>query len=86
MSEDFQLTPLPADAELGELLEALGSGGRASAGIAVLAFFAAAANVFVLPVLDVEEVLEWPLVTKTAAGPGVHAGNFQFARRHCAAD
>jgi purine-binding chemotaxis protein CheW len=33
---------------------------------------------FCLPVLDVEEVLEWPIVTKLPLGPGYMMGIFNL--------
>jgi len=77
MNEDFQLTPMPADAELGELLEAMGpSGDRPPE--SQFCVFRSGRERFCLPVLDVEEVLEWPLVTKLPLAPGYMLGIFNL--------
>lgn len=77
MSEDFQLTPIPADAEIGELLEALEPvDGRASE--AQYCVFRSGRERFCLPVLDVEEVVEWPLLTKVPLAPGYLLGIFNL--------
>ncbi len=68
MSEDFQLTPIPASAELGEMLEALAPVGERPPESQFVVFRSGRER-FCFPVLDVEEVLEWPLVTKVAAWP-----------------
>src|SRR2546430_9622329 len=68
MSDDFHLEPLPADADTGELLEALGPIEDRSPE-SQFCVFRSGRERFCLPVLDVEEVLEWPLVTKLPLGP-----------------
>lgn len=77
MTDDFHLEPLPADADTGELLEALGPiGGRPPE--TQFCVFRSGRERFCLPVLDVEEVLEWPLVTKLPLGPGYLLGIFNL--------
>ena len=77
MSEDFQLTPIPADAELGELLEALAPVTERPPESQFVVFRSGRER-FCLPVLDVEEVLEWPLVTKIPLSPGYMLGIFNL--------
>ena len=77
MSEDFQLTPLPADAEIGEMLEAIGAAMDRSPELQYCVFRSGRER-FCLPVLDVEEVLEWPLVTKLPLSPGYVLGIFNL--------
>ena len=77
MSEDFQLTPLPADAEIGEMLEAIGPAMDRSPE-SQYCVFRSGRERFCLPVLDVEEVLEWPLVTKLPLAPGYVLGIFNL--------
>ena len=77
MSEDFQLTPLPADAEIGEMLEAIGPAMDRSSELQYCVFRSGRER-FCLPVLDVEEVLEWPLVTKLPLSPGYVLGIFNL--------
>ncbi len=85
MTEDFHLVPLPADAEMGEMLEALGPVGEARAGIAVLRVSKRAGTVLSSGagcggssgVAGNDAI---------AAGAGLHAGDFQSARCDCAAD
>jgi purine-binding chemotaxis protein CheW len=77
MNEDFQLTPIPADAEIGELLEALEptvERGPESQ----YCVFRSGRERFCFPVLDVEEVVEWPLVTKVPLAPGYLLGIFNL--------
>lgn len=77
MSEDFQLAPVPADAELGEMLEALAPvTERAPESQYVV--FRSGRERFCFPVLDVEEVLDWPLVTKVPLAPGYMLGIFNL--------
>jgi purine-binding chemotaxis protein CheW len=76
MSDDFQLTPIPADAEIGELLEALDPHECGSE--SQYCVFRSGRERFCLPVLDVEEVVEWPLVTKVPLAPGYLLGIFNL--------
>lgn len=77
MSDEFQLTPLPADAEMGELLEVLGTENE-QAPESQYCVFRSGRERFCLPVLDVEEVLEWPLVTKVPLAPAYLLGIFNL--------
>ena len=77
MSEEFQLTPIPADAELGELLEAMEPGVERTPE-SQYCVFRSGRERFCLPVLDVEEVLEWPLVTKLPLSPAYVLGIFNL--------
>ena len=77
MSDDFHLEPLPADADSGELLEALGSI-EDRPPESQFCVFRSGRERFCLPVLDVEEVLEWPLVTKLPLSPAYLLGIFNL--------
>ena len=77
MSDDFHLEPLPADADSGELLEALGSI-EDRPPETQFCVFRSGRERFCLPVLDVEEVLEWPLVTKLPLGSAYLVGIFNL--------
>src|SRR5258705_8759891 len=77
MSEEFQLTPIPADAELGELLEAMEPGVQRTPE-SQYCVFRSGRERFCLPVLDVEEVLDWPLVTKVPLSPPYLVGIFNL--------
>jgi purine-binding chemotaxis protein CheW len=77
MSEDFHLEPLPADAATGELLEALGPI-EERAPESQYCVFRSGRERFCLPVLDVEEVLDWPLLTKVPLGPAYLVGIFNL--------
>ncbi len=77
MSEEFQLTPIPADAELGELLEAMEPGVQRTPE-SQYCVFRSGRERFCFPVLDVEEVLEWPLVTKLPLSPAYVLGIFNL--------
>jgi purine-binding chemotaxis protein CheW len=77
MSEEFQLAPIPPDAELGELLEALEAGPDRSPE-SQYCVFRSGRERFCLPVLDVEEVLEWPLVTRLPLSPAYVLGIFNL--------
>src|SRR5919108_1609631 len=77
MSDDFHLEPLPADAETGDLLEALGPiEGRPPE--SQFCVYRSGRERFCFPVLDVEEVLEWPLVTKLPLAPAYVVGVFNL--------
>ena len=77
MNEDFHLTPLSADVESSDLLEALGP-------IEDLppesqyCVFRSGRERFCFPVLDVEEVLDWPIVTKLPLSPAYLVGIFNL--------
>jgi len=75
MSEDFHLAPLPADAD--DLLEALGAM-EERLPESQYCVFRSGRERFCLPVLDVEEVLDWPLLTKLPLGPAYLAGIFNL--------
>lgn len=77
MNEDFHLEPLPADAQTGELLEALGPL-EEQAPESQYCVFRSGRERFCLPVLDVEEVVDWPLVTKLPLGPAYLVGIFNL--------
>src|SRR5215831_12277244 len=77
MSEDFHLEPLPADAETGHLLEALGPS-QELAPESQYCVFRSGRERFCLPVLDVEEVLDWPIVTKLPLAPPYLLGIFNL--------
>jgi len=77
MSEDFHLEPLPADADTGDLLEALGPGEERIAE-SQFCVFRSGRERFCLPVLEVEEVVDWPLLTKLPLGPAYMVGIFNL--------
>ena len=77
MNEDFHLEPLPADADSGDLLEALGPSEERPAD-SQYCVFRSGRERFCLPVLDVEEVLDWPLLTRLPLGPAYLAGIFNL--------
>lgn len=75
MNEEFHLVPLPADAD--DLLEALGPMEERPPE-SQYCVFRSGRERFCLPVLDVEEVLDWPLVTKLPLGPAYLVGIFNL--------
>src|SRR5712675_401956 len=77
MNEDFHLTPLAADAAAADLLEALGPGVQRTPE-SQYCVFRSGRERFCFPVLDVEEVLEWPLVTKLPLSPAYVLGIFNL--------
>ena len=77
MSDDFHLEPLPADADTGELREALGAI-KDRAPESQFCVFRSGRERFCLPVLDVEEVLDWPPVTKLPLSPAYLLGIFNL--------
>jgi purine-binding chemotaxis protein CheW len=77
MNEDFHLTPLAADADAADLLEALGPMEERPPE-SQYCVFRSGRERFCLPVLDVEEVLDWPLVTKLPLAPGYLLGIFNL--------
>src|SRR6266403_3006087 len=77
MSEDFHLEPLPADADTGDLLEALGPT-EARPPESQYCVFRSGRERFCFPVLDVEEVLDWPLLTKVPLAPAYLVGIFNL--------
>ena len=77
MNEDFHLSPLPADAEPADLLEALGPL-EEQPPESQFCVFRSGRERFCLAVLDVEEVLEWPVVTKVPLAPPYLLGIFNL--------
>ena len=77
MNEDFQLAPLPPDADTAEMLEAIGPLDDRPAE-SQFCVFRSGRERFCLPVLDVEEVLDWPVVTKLPLAPGYVQGIFNL--------
>ena len=75
MNEEFHLAPLPADAD--DLLEALGPIEERPAE-SQYCVFRSGRERFCFPVLDVEEVLDWPMVTKLPLGPAYVVGIFNL--------
>jgi purine-binding chemotaxis protein CheW len=77
MMEDFHLTPMAADAEAPDLLEALGPLEERPPE-SQYCVFRSGRERFCLPVLDVEEVLDWPLLTKLPLAPAYVLGIFNL--------
>src|SRR5260221_3443372 len=77
MSEEFQLTPIPADAELGELLEAMDPGVERTPE-SQYCVFRSGRERFGMLVLVVEEVLDWPVVTRLPLSPAYVVGIFNL--------
>jgi purine-binding chemotaxis protein CheW len=77
MNDEFQLTPLPPDADTAEMLEAIGPLEERPAE-SQYCVFRSGRERFCLPVLDVEEVLEWPIVTRLPLGPSYLMGIFNL--------
>src|ERR1700758_2151634 len=77
MFEDFHLTPLAASADSADLLEALGPLDDSPAE-SQFCVFRSGRERFCLPVLDVEEVLDWPLLTKVPLAPPYLLGIFNL--------
>jgi chemotaxis signal transduction protein len=63
MPDETYLNPLPSDMQSEELDEISGSGGHALPS-RQFCVFRAGRERFCLPVLEVEEVVDWPLVTR----------------------
>jgi purine-binding chemotaxis protein CheW len=77
MIEDFHLTPLAADADASDLLEALGPLEERPPE-SQFCVFRSGRERFCLPVLDVEEVLDFPLLTKLPLAPAYLLGIFNL--------
>jgi purine-binding chemotaxis protein CheW len=77
MIEDFHLTPLSANADASDLLEALGPLDDSPAQ-SQFCVFRSGRERFCLPVLDVEEVLDWPLLTRVPLAPPYLLGIFNL--------
>jgi purine-binding chemotaxis protein CheW len=77
MMDEFHLTPLSANADSADLLEALGpiEESRPESQFCV---FRSGRERLCLPVLDVEEVLDWPLLTKVPLAPAYLLGIFNL--------
>src|SRR2546422_3675456 len=77
MDGDFQLTPVPADLEAGDLLGTLGTP-EEQGPEAQFCGFRSGRERFCLPVLEVEEVVNWPTVTMLPLGPPYLRGIFNL--------
>ena len=77
MSQEFHLTPLSADVQDHQILEAMGVLPEPSPE-SQFCVFRSGRERFCLPVLDVEEVLEWPLVTELPLSPAYLMGIFNL--------
>jgi purine-binding chemotaxis protein CheW len=77
MSEEVQLTPLGADADFGEELEGLDLLAERPPELQYCVFRAGRER-FCLPVLDVEEVVDWPAMTKLPLSPPYLLGIFNL--------
>ncbi len=77
MMDEFHLTPLAANADSADLLEALGPLEESPAE-SQFCVFRSGRERFCLPVLDVEEVLDWPLLTKVPLAPAYLLGIFNL--------
>jgi purine-binding chemotaxis protein CheW len=77
MNEDFHLEPLPADINSVDLLEALGPV-EEHPPESQYCVFRSGRERFCFPVLDVEEVLDWPLVTRVPLSPAYLLGIFNL--------
>ena len=74
---DFQLTPVPADLESGDLLGSPDSLEEQHPE-AQYCVFRSGRERFCLPVLDVEEVVDWPMLTNLPLGPPYLMGIFNL--------
>jgi len=77
MPEEIHLNPLPAELQAEELAEISGSGEPAPPS-RQFCVFRAGRERFCLPVLEVEEVVDWPLVTRVPLGPPFLMGIFNL--------
>jgi purine-binding chemotaxis protein CheW len=77
MSNDFHLLPIAADVDATEMLEALGTL-EESTPESQFCVFRSGRERFCLPVLDVEEVVEWPLLTTLPMSPAYLVGIFNL--------
>src|SRR5258706_2986806 len=77
MNDEFQLAPLPPDADTAEMLEAIGPL-EERLPESQYCVFRSGRERFCLPVLDVEEVLEWPNTTKLPLAPAYFVGVFNL--------
>jgi len=77
MNEDFHLQPMAPDADTAELLEALGPL-EEHPPESQYCVFRSGRERFCLPVLEVEEVLDWPVVTKLPLAPAYLVGIFNL--------
>jgi purine-binding chemotaxis protein CheW len=77
MNEDFHLSPVPADADTSDLLEALGPL-EDRVPESQYCVFRSGRERFCLPVLGVEEVVDWPLLTKVPLAPAYLVGIFNL--------
>ncbi len=75
--DGFQLEPTPGEYDPAELLEAFHSTEQASP-VEQYCVFRSGRERFCLPVLDVEEVVEWPLVTRLPLAPAYVMGIFNL--------
>src|ERR1700676_4559340 len=77
MPDETYLNPLPSDMQSDELAEISGSGEHALPS-RQFCVFRAGRERFCLPVLEVEEVVDWPLVTRVPLGPPFLMGVFNL--------
>jgi purine-binding chemotaxis protein CheW len=77
MREENYLTPIPLELQADELAEISGSAGHAQPS-RQFCVFRAGRERFCLPVLEVEEVVDWPLVTRVPLGPPFLMGVFNL--------
>jgi purine-binding chemotaxis protein CheW len=77
MAEDFHLTPMSSDADAADLLDALGPL-EDRPPESQYCVFRSGRERFCLPVLDVEEVLDWPLLTRLPLTPPYLVGIFNL--------
>jgi chemotaxis signal transduction protein len=77
MPEENYLTPIPLELQADELAEISGSSQHASPS-RQFCVFRAGRERFCLPVLEVEEVVDWPLVTRVPLGPPFLMGVFNL--------
>src|SRR6201992_2027569 len=77
MIDEFHPTPLAPNADSADWLEALGPIEETPAE-SQFCVFRSGRERFCLPVLDVEEVLDWPLLTKVPLAPAYRIGIFNL--------
>lgn len=77
MDDDYQLTAVPADVDADDLLGKLGPAEERHPE-AQYCVFRSGRERFCLPVLEVEEVVEWPTVTKLPLEPPYLVGIFNL--------